>query len=445
MNHGLDPSVTGETGVARSKERGSTLVLALFVLLLLSSIGLSLLFTTQNELNMSQAGLRSKTAFYLAEAAEEDARTTLFSINGSDEFSDDLLAFAGANGIIEFDPDSLSVSYDSGGNVTGISGYGDDVPLRALTEFGNGWYAAFLTNDAEDGQVSTNDGNDRVMITGFGYGSDGSMETVQAIVRRNSVIPRIPMAAITLLGPSPSFSGGQSNPKEYIGEDCGGSGEAGLYAPLVGTVGAEATTTAEAGIGTDSHFTSGPHIGDETFADLSDTSEPTMISAGFDAINPEWTDCQSLHDIVEEIRAVADVVCTGDDCTLPAASPTRTVFVDGDYSLNEDGEGLLLVTGDLTTHGGITWAGMILVIGTGNYRRNGGGTGTIDGAIVAANIAGPDGVYGTSDDCTGGDEGFGPASFDENGGGSGSTIYCSEVLNLANPVLPYEIVNFRQR
>jgi hypothetical protein len=417
----------------------------MFVLVVVAGLGSSLLFLTRTELDSAQASLRSKTAFYLAESGQEDARTALLAINGSGDFSDDLLDFAGTDGIIDFDPDALQASHDADGNVTGISGYGDDLPLVPLTPFGNGWYAAFLTNDAQDGVNVTGDGNDRVMITGIGLGQDRSMETVQAIVRRTTVLPRIPMAAITLLGPSPSFSGGQSNPKEYIGEDCGGSGEPGLYAPLVGAVGAEATTTVEADIGTDPHYVSGPHVGDETFADLSNTGEPTMISAGYDAINPEWTDCQSLHDIVEEIRAVADMVCTGDDCTLPAPSPARSVFVDGDYSLNEDGEGLLLVTGDLTTHGGISWSGMILVIGTGSYTRNGGGEGTINGAIVAANIAGPDGVYGTADDCTGGDGGFDTASFDENGGGTGSTIYCSQVLNLANPVRPYTIVNFRQR
>ena len=76
-------------------ERGSAMVLAVFVLVLVSSMGISLLFLTHNEVRMGQAGLHAKQAFYLAEAGQEDGRTTLFAANGNDDFSDDLAACAG--------------------------------------------------------------------------------------------------------------------------------------------------------------------------------------------------------------------------------------------------------------------------------------------------------------------------------------------------------------
>ena len=83
-------------------------------------------------------------------------------------------------------------------------------------------------------------------------------------------------------------------------------------------------------------------------------------------------------------------------------------------------------------------------IGTGQFRRNGGGSATVNGSIMAADIAGPDGIYGNADDCTGGVGGFGPASFDENGGGNGTTTYCTDDISNASPAYPYEIVEFRQ-
>ncbi len=350
------------------QDTGSAMIMAVFVLVLLTGMGTTLLFMTQSELQMSQANLRSKQVFYLAEAGMEAGRATLLELNGAGSFSDDLATYAGADGILDFDPDALQATYDAGGNVTGLIGYGDDLPLIDPTVFGDGWYAAFLTNDAVNG-ASTTDTNNRVMITGVGLDSENSLEIVQAIVKRRIVIPP---AAIMMLGPTPSFVSGHSNPKLYVAEDCAGSGEPGLYAPVVGVIGGAAETLVESGIGSDPAFSSGPYVGEDTFADLTDPAEPTY-SGPLDSV---WTDCQALHDLVEDIRGLADVVCTdGTSCTLPPSSPSRIIFVDDDYTLNESGEGLLLVTGDLTTHGGISWDGMMWIIGTGQYRRNGGGNG----------------------------------------------------------------------
>ncbi len=83
-------------------------------------------------------------------------------------------------------------------------------------------------------------------------------------------------------------------------------------------------------------------------------------------------------------------------------------------------------------------------IGTGQFRRNGGGAAEISGSILAADVAGPDGIYGNADDCTMGVGGFGPASFDENGGGNGATTYCTDDILASSPAYPYEIVEFRQ-
>ncbi len=420
------------------QDSGSALVMAIFVLALLSSMGVALLFVSTNEVKSSQADVRGKQVYYLAEAGMEAGRATLLILNGAGPFSDDLATYAGVNTTFDFDPDALQATYDTDGNVTGLTGYGDDVPLISPTVFGDGWYAAFLTNDAING-TSSSDTNDRVTVTGVGLDSKNSFEIVQAVVIREMVLPP---AAITLLGPAPSFSGGQSNPKLYIGEDCNGTGGTpGLYAPLVGVIGTGAEAMVEVGIGSDPAYSSGPYTGDQTFADLTDTTEPTYGGA----LDTTWTNCQELHDLVEKVRLAADVVCTaGNSCTLPPSSPDRVIFVDDDYNLNASGEGLILVTGDFTTSGAVSWSGMMWAIGTGEFRRNGGGGAAVAGSILAADIAGPDGIYGTADDCTGGVGGFGTASFDENGGGNGTTTYCTDDIFNASPAFPYEIVEYRQ-
>ena len=143
------------------------MMVAVFVLVILSTTGLGLMFLSQNEIKMSQADVRSKEAFYLAEAGEEFARTLLFSTNGGGMFDDELATSAGLNGVFDFDPSTVVVNYDSDGNATGLANYGDDVPFVTLSAFGGGWYAAFLTNDPGEA-ASLSDANDWITVTGIG-------------------------------------------------------------------------------------------------------------------------------------------------------------------------------------------------------------------------------------------------------------------------------------
>src|SRR5882672_3248336 len=202
--------------VTSDKERGSALIMAIFILVLLTGMGAALLFVSENEVKMSQVDVRSKQVFYFAEAGLEDARETLRinNLNATPAankltLSDDLVTAAGANGVINFDAANLKAVYDSSGNVTGFTGYGDDVPLKATTTLGNGKYAAFLTNDPLEpspGKANTTDSNNRVMLTAVGTGTGTSLEVVQAIIKRYT-LPQLP-ATITIVGPSASFDGG---------------------------------------------------------------------------------------------------------------------------------------------------------------------------------------------------------------------------------------------
>jgi hypothetical protein len=442
------------------------MILAFFVLVLVSAMGGALLFSTQVEVRMSQSDLRAKQAFYLAEAGEETAREALFTINGIDDLSDDLQTAAGTDGNIDFDPDAVQPVYDSAGNITDFTGYGDDVPLQPATPLGDGVFIAFLTNDPTEGVTNTTDANHLVTITGIGGGPDGSYEMVQAIVEPDRPLPEMPGAAITLLGKNPNFQGGTSNSSIYEGEDCGGAGSPGLFVPIVGTIGAEAEADAKTGIwesnGPD--YTSGELTGDETFSDLTDPDDP-LLAAGLGTIGDEWTNCLTLKELVEDLRGRADYSCSdrsdvllvtdeygertakGNKCDIPdGASPGDVIFVDGNLAVGktESGGGILVVTGELLWHGQASWNGAVLAIGEGTVIRYGSGNGSLSGGVVVADIAGDDQIYGTDDDCGTGDDGFGDSDYIVDGGGTGNTTFCSTDLNAANPPEPYNIVNFRQ-
>jgi hypothetical protein len=434
------------------------MVLSFFALVLVTAVGIALLFRTQSELLMSRANLGTKRAFYLAEAAIEDGRRTLFDQNGSGPFADDLDGHAGGNDAFDLDYDALRPQYDSGGAIIGFHGIGDDVPLRSLTALGDGFYAAFLSNDPAEpgGRTVITDTNDRVMVTGVGVGPRGTVELAQAILEPLPFIPALPEAAITLLGPSPTFVSGNSSPSVYSGINCAGTSETWSgeeLAATVGAIGSTAEATVESGRNSGPSFTCGSLQDNDTIVDLTDTSEALVDSPP----DPIWTDCDALRDMVAELRNRADHLCVGTGCVLPAGTTLDTItFIDNgggttnDYRFkispgDPDGYGLLVVTGKLELAGQRSWTGTILIVGQGIMERSGGGGGIISGSAVVADIAGPDQLYGTADDCTEPPDGFGSASWVVSGGGKGNTNYCSDDVDASNPADTYRVVEFLQR
>ena len=89
-------------------------------------------------------------------------------------------------------------------------------------------------------------------------------------------------------------------------------------------------------------------------------------------------------------------------------------FVDGDCTLT-NGSGFLVVTGTLTMRGNTNFKGAILVLGTGQLIRNGGGNGDILGGITVAAF-----------DRTAGN--FTAPTFHTNGGGNSTIQYDSSAL-----------------
>lgn len=79
------------------------------------------------------------------------------------------------------------------------------------------------------------------------------------------------------------------------------------------------------------------------------------------------------------------------------ANPQVNV-VQGDLTLSGglSGAGILLVTGTLTMNGNPNYDGLILVVGKGAVVKNGGGNGTVDGAMLVANLySGTPPTYGS--------------------------------------------------
>ncbi|MCP3980901.1 MAG: hypothetical protein GY716_16485 [bacterium] len=440
---------------------GSGMIMAVFLLALLTAIGVALLFLSQTEMRLSDTDRARKQTFFLAEAGLEAGREQLRQqnmVSGNWTLDDELDTAAGSNDTIEFDSSTIRPIYDANGVPTGFTGTGDDVALQPLTAFGDGWFAAFLTNDVGDGPTLQTDTNERVLITAVGVGRNNSFDIVQAVVGPELLMP-LPPAAITMLGPTPDFNDmdddSSSGGAVHSGDDCNGAGIPGIAAPVVGAVGAAAEATAETGmnIGGEeggSTYTSSTYNGASTFADLTDPTEPTVLTS-LGPIDADWTNCTSVQQILSTLQGAADYFCDergGDTCVVPATTSSSITFIDGDLNVPAAGDGILVVTGTVD-FGDHDWNGIILAVGEGIMIRQGDHA-SHSGAAVVADISGPDGVFGTGDDCTGGTGGFDTAQYtisagDEEEGGSARTTYCT------NDMLPFfagarqKVETFRER
>ena len=154
---------------------------------------------------------------------------------------------------------------------------------------------------------------------------------------------------------------------------------------------------------------------------------------------------RGLDAMVQAITANADKVVTGPvtqtdannifPAGMSALNPMVTV-VTGDLTINawhNTGYGLLLVTGQLKYDPDATWDGVILVIGKGVFVSNQNGTGRINGTVFVAN---------TRDAAGNLRQNLGPASFSQTGGYG--IRYSSSWVNKTGPLLPYQVLSFRE-
>ena len=126
------------------------------------------------------------------------------------------------------------------------------------------------------------------------------------------------------------------------------------------------------------------------------------------------------------------------DAGLGASNPDGVfTFVDGDLTLgpgSPTGQGTIIVTGKLTLDGNFQWNGVIMVLGTGEVYRSGGGHGDIYGAMFVAKFP----TSGADSDK------FGAPVFDTSGGGTSNIQYSSDAVDKAKSVGGHSVKGVRE-
>ncbi len=418
---------------AYGNERGVTLAVTLMFLAILAAMGSAIALITRAELKTSDNFKNTEQAFFLAEAGAEHAREQLRATNAVSAntglFTDELGNSAGINGLLD-------------GYVAGT----DDVPLINSASLTAGSYTVYLTNDSDDGIFNLTDTKKTVTLTSVGTGPNGSKATVEITVAIFDLFT--PPSPITLVGPGANFIGNESNAKDLYGNDQCATDPIGVTRPVVAMSHLADLPNVQAAIAASkparyfARDTTGGQVDAETDPNyISTTIANSTMTAILSNYGMDLMNADDLNEMVKSVEKAAGTVAPGGTSAssvyVGAPGDTQVVVVKGDFNLNDDGAGILVVTGELTFQGNIDYDGMIYVIGEGSMVRAGGGTNTIRGGIFIANTVGSDGIMYTGDDA------LGPPSFNTSGGGASNIHYCSTVMEQALRNVPPRTIAFK--
>jgi hypothetical protein len=387
----------------RDRERGAALVTTLLItMLLLAAGGMLLLTTASTGVNTFDASAEVQ-AYYAAEAGLQDTLNVLrghvspnplFVANppgtvAAENRIDFRKALTANTSNLSTDPTTANfpsrlsrwLTY----NYTPYGGtYPDRIALSQNYSPING--IAYRVSITDPDNTPTTSQPVRLIVESTGLGPRGAQKKLFLMLTANSLNITVP-APLVLRGHDDLTTNaivnlGNSNTKVYSGVDA-----AGLEAakPSI-AVNAHDVATVEA-----AYAPKPGTVADPKYAvlDLPNDPHPT-------GVKPPWflrTADEARAFLVEAETMARACAAPGTPCVMrglvvsslngaagSVADPQFTV-VKGDCNL-DGGAGLLIVTGALTMNGNRSFSGLVLVLGTGQVLKTGGGTGDVMGALM---------------------------------------------------------------
>ena len=481
----------------RRSEEGIALLIAIFVLLLISVVAIALLVSSGTETALGANYRSSSTVYYAALAGLEEARgrllpkspnyfgasvispgttfplgQTLYVIN---RLSGETIDPWDSSNLYydkeyqsEFGVPASSASWQSvysvwDNNVQGIPGptfkwvrinavteaalyidvnysgsYNSTRPIfydpAHLDSSGNPWPSLISSFSPPSTAVQA------LELTALAYLPNGSQKLLQYLVAPIALNLNFP-SALTMDGNDVTFSVASSPSFWVNGNDQFGVGACTPGATPVAGVGySNSSDSSQSNI-----TTAIPSANDTHYTGLGGTTpNVNYVSPGL-AANLQTV--SGLDSLVQTITQNADVVINGPatQSNMPAAmSATNpmTVVVNGDLTFNGwhgVGYGLLLVTGKFTYDPDASWNGIVLVIGKGIIYSYQGGTGQFNGAVFLATT-----VDGSGNPLPPGSP-LGSPSFDfTTGSGSYGIYYSSCWVKYAQTPMTYKVLSFHE-
>ena len=147
---------------------------------------------------------------------------------------------------------------------------------------------------------------------------------------------------------------------------------------------------------------------------------------------------QALQNLVNTITANADQILTGPVSSPPlgTTSDPLITIVNGDLDMGgtSSGAGVLVVTGNFTSHGNVSFDGEVFVLG-GAWNSAGGGHGVWNGGFLIAKIYDASGNLLPS---------LGAPTWSWNGGGGAAMHYDSCAIKNATASIVYQKISIHE-
>lgn len=413
-------------------ERGAALISTLLISTLLLTAGGAVILTTSMSGTNSVSATSEMHAYYAAEAGLQNALNVLRA---------KVPAPAGTAALVDGTTDA------SFRNVAGTNlGTWLQLPCANLVRCGMvggtpvmrvGTRAAYSIAVTDPDNFAPPARPSRLRLRVTGYGTNGAMKVLDAMIVQTGLWGFTPPATVTIIGssnpadvPQLTLATGNSSQIRYSGVDGASPGDPGYDPTVVGDRPVFGTTLPAVG-----NVTSGIQRPQHTIGvpvgALGDGTNGTLPT-------PDWlSTVDTVRALVDEMRLSAmGVDASGNAADMPddryftsAMQPPPSnvnglTFIDGNATLgpNNQGTGVLVVTGTLTMSGGTDFTGLILVLGGGIVNRSGTGNGTITGGMVVARF----GAAG----------GFLAPSFTTGGGGNSRFQYNSAAVGAATNAIP---------
>ena len=410
----------------RSGERGAALITAVLLSLLLLAAGGILILTSTMTGITARDSTAEMQAYYAAEAGV--ART-----------------LAVLRGNVNSSPTGTRASFK---NVlctptlwtTTAGGY-VDVASDGSTRFK---VTSILDPDNQDTVTKCALGTykpDRLRIRISGYGPRDSKKNMEIVVDRYTLTYDV-NATITLpngSGNKMPFALGDSNPTSFSGIDVSGGGSISAFA--VNNADYTAVNNVIDGCNADGTGckSNGPNVTPGDPAVLTSANTPSFLQSVAKARLFLYGTEGMKNAAINQGRYFSNEAAAYASTAGLGASNSDGVFtfIDGDLTLgpgSPTGQGTLIVTGKLTLNGNFQWNGVIMVLGTGEVYRSGGGHGNIYGAMFVAKFA----TSGADTDQ------FSAPTFDTSGGGTANIQYSADAVDKAKAVGGHTIKGVRE-
>jgi hypothetical protein len=277
----------------------------------------------------------------------------------------------------------------------------------------------------------------RVLVHSYGFGPKFAQKHLEMLITRAMLDFEAP-ATLTLRGADdctpPTFATGNSNAKDYSGNDRVVGGEpprpafaiSGCdYQDVVDGTGKPGTVGGSDQVGILDNGSPVPAATPTLILSYEAVDTPSYLETADKArafLNEMQSEAQGLG---RYFKPAAGTSMTINSTNAGTATDSKFTFVDGDVSL-DGGDGLLIVTGTVNITGNRSFSGIVMIMGDGKLTRSGGGSGDLLGAFVIASFKR---TWPASEN--GDPHPFTSPTFDTSGGGSGNVQFDSVAVKRA--------------